>query len=71
MREIRESRVGRRRGERMKKKVYIRPIGDGNSIVYYEDKDGYEVQLDTPKFEEYGEAAEWCAENGYDWEEEE
>ena len=54
----------------MKKKVYIRPIGDGDSIVYYEDKDGCEVQLDTPKFEEYGEAAEWCAENGYDWEEE-
>lgn len=54
----------------MKKKVYIRPIGDGNSIVYYEDKDGNEVWLDTPEFEEYSEAMEWCEENGYDWEEE-
>lgn len=54
----------------MKKKVYIRPIGEGNSIVYYKDKDGNEVWLDTPKFEEYSEAAEWCAENSYNWEEE-
>ncbi len=55
----------------MKKKVYIRPIGDGDSIVYYNDKDGNEVWLDTPTFEEYSEAIEWCAENGYYWKEEE
>lgn len=47
------------------KKAYIRPIGDGDSIVYILDKKGREIMLDTPVFEEYGEEMQWCYEHGY------
>ncbi len=48
------------------KKAYIRPIGDGDSLVYVLDKKGNEVMLETPIFEEYGEEAAWCYEHGYE-----
>lgn len=55
---------------RNKEKAYIRPIGDGDCIIYTEDKHGNEHDLDTPAFDDYGEAEAWCYENGYEpeWE---
>lgn len=47
------------------KKAYVRPIGDGDSVIFVYDKDGNEVWLDTPEFEEYAEADLWCYQNGY------
>lgn len=47
-------------------KVYVRPIGDGDSLVYIVDKEGNEIPLDTPIFEEYGDEMVWCYENGYE-----
>ena len=47
------------------KKAFVRPIGDGDSLIYVLNKKGEEVMLDTPCFEEYGEEALWCYEHGY------
>lgn len=53
------------KGRKKLPKAYIQPIGDGDSMVWAVNDDGEEVMLDTPIFEEYGDEAAWCYENGY------
>lgn len=42
----------------------IRPIGDGDCIIFEENSDGTEKIIDHEPFEEYGEAEAFCYENG-------
>ena len=52
------------KGKKKLPKAYVQPIGDGDSMVWTVNN-GEEVLLDTPIFEEYGDEAIWCYENGY------